>query len=52
VIEREAAIDLSNVMLICPACGQPTRVGYRLLEAGGKVRACRRENCNADIDKA
>ena len=52
VIEREDAIDLSNVMLICPACGQPTRVGYRLLEAGGKVRACRRANCGTDIDKA
>jgi large subunit ribosomal protein L24 len=52
VIEREMAIDISNVMLVCPACGQPTRVGYHLLEAGGKVRACRRENCNADIDKA
>lgn len=52
VIEREAAIDASNVMLVCPACGQPTRVGYRLLDGGGKVRKCRRENCGKDIDKA
>ena len=51
-IEREAAIDASNVMLVCPACGQPTRVGYRLLDGGGKVRKCRRENCGKDIDKA
>ena len=52
VIEHEAAIDVSNVMLVCPACGQPTRVGYRLLEGGGKVRTCRRGNCGKDIDKA
>ena len=52
VIEREAAIDVSNVMLVCPACGQPTRVGFRLLEGGGKIRTCRRANCGKDIDKA
>ena len=52
VIEREAPIDASNVMLVCPACGQPTKVGYRLLEGGGKVRKCRRDDCGRDIDKA
>ncbi len=52
VIEREAALDASNVMLVCPSCGQPTRVGYRLLADGGKVRVCRRESCGKDIDKA
>ena len=52
VIEREAPMALSNVMLVCPACGQPTRVGYRLLEGGGKVRKCRRASCGRDIDKA
>ena len=52
VIEREAPIDASNVMLVCTACGAPTRVGYRLLDGGGKVRKCRRENCGKDIDKA
>lgn len=52
VIEREAPLDASNVMVVCPACGQPTRVGYRFLEDGGKVRVCRRANCGKDIDKA
>jgi large subunit ribosomal protein L24 len=52
VIEHEAPIDISNVMLVCPACGQPTRVGYRLLGDGDKVRICRRDNCGKDIDKA
>ena len=36
VIELEAPIDASNVMLVCPACGEPTRVGYRLTHGGGK----------------
>ena len=52
VIEREAPLDVSNVMLVCPSCGQPTRVGYRLIDGGGKVRVCRRESCGKDIDKA
>ena len=51
VIEREAPMDVSNVMVVCPACGQATRVGYRLLADGGKVRVCRRANCSKDIDK-
>jgi len=51
IIEREAPIDISNVMLVCPACGQPTRVGYRVLDDGGKVRVCRRDNCGKDIDR-
>jgi large subunit ribosomal protein L24 len=52
VIEREAPMDVSNVMVMCPACGQATRVGYRLRADGGKVRVCRRANCGKDIDKA
>ena len=52
VIEREAAIDVSNVMLVCPACGQSTRVGYRFTDDGGKVRVCRRASCGKDIDRA
>ena len=51
VIEREAPIDVSNVMLVCPACGQPTRVGYRVSDDGDKVRVCRRANCGKDMDK-
>ena len=52
VIEREASIDASNVMLVCPACGQATRVGYRFTGDGDKVRVCRRANCGKDIDRA
>jgi large subunit ribosomal protein L24 len=52
VIEREGTMDASNVMLICPACNQPTRVGFRVTGSGDKVRVCRRANCGSDIDKA
>jgi large subunit ribosomal protein L24 len=52
VIEREAPIDASNVMLVCPSCGQSTRVGYRFTADGDKVRVCRRPNCGKDIDRA
>ena len=51
VIEREAGMDVSNLMLVCPACGLPTRVGYRVTDAGAKVRVCRRRACKSDIDK-
>jgi large subunit ribosomal protein L24 len=47
-IEFEAPIHLSNVMLVCPECGEPTRVGHRKNEDGEKVRVCRK--CEADID--
>jgi large subunit ribosomal protein L24 len=46
IIEFEAPLSLSNVMLVCPKCNEPTRVGFRL-EGTSKVRVCR--NCSADI---
>jgi len=48
IIEFEAPLDLSNVMLICTQCDERTRVGFRYNEDGDKVRVCRK--CNADID--
>ena len=48
IIEFEAPIHISNVMLVCPQCDQPTRVGFRYDEAGVKVRVC--EKCAQDID--
>lgn len=35
-VEREAPIDISNVMLICPETNKKTRVGFTLVEEGGK----------------
>lgn len=48
IIEREASIHVSNVMLFCSKCNQPTRVGFRFLEDGKKVRFCK--SCQEVID--
>jgi large subunit ribosomal protein L24 len=48
IIEFEAALHLSNVMLVCTQCSEPTRVGFRLKDDGFKVRVCKK--CNGDID--
>ena len=49
IIEKESPIHISNVMLICPKCGEPTRVGYKFLQDGRKVRSCKK--CGEIIDK-
>ncbi|SIS71453.1 LSU ribosomal protein L24P [Alicyclobacillus vulcanalis] len=38
IVEKEAPIHVSNVMLVDPKTGEPTRVGYKFLEDGRKVR--------------
>ncbi len=42
IVEKEAPIHISNVALVDPADGKPTRVGYRVLDDGRKVRFARR----------
>jgi len=42
ILEREAALHLSNVMPVCRQCGKATRVGHARLEDGSGVRVCRR----------
>jgi len=49
VVEREAPVHASNVQMVCPECGKPTRLGKKLLEDGRKVRICRK--CNEVVDK-
>ncbi len=46
--EVPAPIYVSKLMLVCPKCGQPTRVGFRFLEDGRKVRYCKK--CGEVID--
>jgi len=48
IIELEAPVDISNVMLICNKCNKPVRVGFRFLSDGRKARVCRA--CNEVID--
>lgn len=42
ILEKEAPLDVSNVALLDPEDGKPTRVGFRLLEDGRKVRYAKR----------
>ena len=48
IIEREASIDISNVMLVCPECAETVRTGSKMLEDGSKARACKK--CQATIE--
>jgi large subunit ribosomal protein L24 len=41
IVEKEASIHLSNIALIDPATDKPTRVGFRVLENGQKMRVAR-----------
>ena len=42
IIDKEMPINASNVAIISPQDGKPTRVGYRIANDGSKVRICRR----------
>ncbi|MER3400512.1 MAG: 50S ribosomal protein L24 [Thermoflexus sp.] len=42
IIAFEAPIHISNVMLICPKCNRPTRVGFTVEPSGRKVRQCKK----------
>lgn len=48
IIEREETISVSDVLLVCGKCNKPTRIGFRFLEDGKKVRVCHR--CKEVID--
>jgi len=49
IVESEAPFDRSNVMLICPSCSEPVRVGFRTTDDGTKERYCR--ICDAAIPR-
>jgi large subunit ribosomal protein L24 len=54
IIEKPSAVPVGNVMVVCPTCKLPTRVGYRLKEVKGetvKVRVCKRAGCGQEIDR-
>ncbi len=46
-VEKEGTIDVSNVMVVCPTCGKPTRVKHQVVD-GKNVRVCK---CGANLDK-
>jgi large subunit ribosomal protein L24 len=48
IIEKEGPVHISNVMLVCPKCKLPVKIGKRLLEDGSKVRFCKK--CEEILD--
>ena len=54
IMDKPAPVPVSNVMVVCPVCGNPTRVGIVEKEAKGgtvRVRVCKREGCGEELDK-
>jgi large subunit ribosomal protein L24 len=49
IVEREAPINVSNVLIVCSNCGKHARIGYNVLPDGSKVRVCKR--CGTTLDK-
>ena len=49
IIEKEAAVAISNVQLVCQGCNKPARTGLRTLEDGSKARFCKK--CNEIVDQ-
>lgn len=49
IIEKEAGIHISNVMVVCGSCGKHTRIGHTVLPDGTKTRSCKR--CGGTLDK-
>ena len=54
VVEKPAPIPISSVMVVCPVCRRPTRVGVEVTESKGeqvRVRVCKRADCGQHIDR-
>ena len=48
IIDKAMPVDASNVAVLSPSDGRPTRIGYRFTDAGDKVRICRRTGVDLD----
>ena len=54
IIEKAAPVPVGNVMLVCPVCRRPTRVGTLVKETKdgrARVRVCKRADCGQEIDR-
>ena len=49
IVEKEAPIHISNVLVVCGSCSSPTRIGHGTLSDGKKIRICRK--CGSSLDK-
>jgi large subunit ribosomal protein L24 len=48
IIDKDMPMHVSNVAIISPKDGKPTRIGYKFLEDGSKVRVCKRTGAEID----
>jgi large subunit ribosomal protein L24 len=48
IIHQEAPVSSSNVMVVCSKCKRPSKMGYKVMPNGDKVRVCKA--CGAEID--
>lgn len=48
IVEKEASIHASNLMIMCDKCNAPVRIGRKILADGNKIRVCRR--CGEALD--
>ncbi len=54
MISKPMPLPVGNVMVVCPTCKLPTRIGYTTKESKGeiiKIRVCKRQGCGQEIDK-
>jgi large subunit ribosomal protein L24 len=54
IMDMPSPVPVANVMVVCPVCGNPTRVGIAEKEVKGevvRVRVCKREGCGQEIDR-
>ena len=49
IIKAESALYADKVQLVCPKCGQPTRVGH-VIEGDKKFRVCKKKDCGAKFE--
>lgn len=49
IVEFNGPMHVSNLMLVCPKCGRPTRMAKKILAGGSRKRACRK--CGEVIDE-
>jgi ribosomal protein L24 len=54
MVDIPTAVPVGNVMVVCPTCKLPTRIGYATKDDHGetvKIRVCKRAGCGQELDR-
>ena len=54
IVEKPAPLPVANVMVVCPVCNRPSRIGTHIKDVKGetvRVRVCKRADCGQEIDR-